>query len=499
MSENQQSGKHEGAEPPAADAPRMLKMIGYTLAAIVLLRLLSLPFYPILDKTEARYAEIGMHMLQTGNWITPLIEPNVPYWGKPPLSMWLTALSYLAFGLNEFGARFSSFVIYGLLLYLTYRVGANERDRLFGLTAALVLSSMGLAFYLGGAVMTDPALTLGITLTMVGFWLGTRRADRAGSYLFFLGLPIALLAKGPIGVILPGLAIGAWIAWQRQWAATWRNLPWITGTCLVLVLALPWYYLAELKTPGFLRYFIIGEHFERYLVSNWRGDLYGSGRSLPLGTIWLLGFAATLPWPFVWVTALLNGEQRSLVFNRHLLRDPWLGYLIAWALAPFVFFTLARNTLLTYVAPAMPALALLTAHVLRNLQFDRFRLRIPLLAALTPLVFTAIIAAIQIAPRSVPMPSQVNIVRAYEGLRVGPRYNLIYLFDRPYSADFYTRGRAKLAKTTDGVIAAIEQADDPYFAISINRFGILPAALRERLETITSANGTLLLRPRPKA
>ena len=55
----------------------------------------------------------------------------------------------------------------------------------------------------------------------------------------------------------------------------------------MLALAVPWYVMAEQATPGFLDYFLVGEHFRRFTVSGWEGDLYGNAHTEPLGTIWL--------------------------------------------------------------------------------------------------------------------------------------------------------------------------------------------------------------------
>jgi 4-amino-4-deoxy-L-arabinose transferase-like glycosyltransferase len=461
----------------------------YALAAIVAVRFLTLPFYPILDKTEARYAEIALRMVQTGNWITPFIEPSVPFWAKPPLSTWASALSYLMLGVNELAARLPSFFAYVAGIALTYRIGADARDRLFGISAALALASMGLAFYLAGAVMTDSMLALGITVVMVAFWKAMTAPDRTWGYLFFAGCAVALLAKGPIGVLLPALAIGAWVAWHNKWRDTWRNLPWIAGTALTLVLALPWYLAAERATPGFLEYFIVGEHFARYLVPGWKGDLYGAGRAFPIGMVWLFAFAAALPWSLVFLRALVLKRERIVVFPP-LGRDPFLIYLLCWALLPLVFFTFARNILLTYVAPCLPAFALLSAHALRAIGQDR-DYRVPALAAIAPAVVLAFVIAIAVAPANPRLPSQAHVVAAYDKLQPGDRA-LVYLFEKPYSADFYSRGRARLAPTVEDARRLIENPEI-YFAVSAKALSRLPAELRDRLEVAAAGNETLLL------
>ncbi|WP_457333927.1 ArnT family glycosyltransferase [Rhizobacter sp. P5_C2] len=75
------------------------------IAAMVLLRLCGMAWLPLMDTTEARYAEVGRKMLELGDWITPWHDYGVPFWAKPPLSFWLTALSMKCFGVNEWAAR----------------------------------------------------------------------------------------------------------------------------------------------------------------------------------------------------------------------------------------------------------------------------------------------------------------------------------------------------------------------------------------------------------
>ena len=72
-----------------------------------------------------------------------------------------------------------------------------------------------------------------------------------------------------------------------QWKRAWKSVPWVSGTLLMLALALPWYVLAENKTPGFLDYFIVGEHWKRFVIKGWQGDLYGNAHSETPGTIWV--------------------------------------------------------------------------------------------------------------------------------------------------------------------------------------------------------------------
>ena len=97
-----------------------MKFLPTIIVVTILLRLLTLGAYPLFDPTESRYAEIGRKMVESGNYVTPMIEPGVPFWAKPPLSFWMSAYSYKLFGINEFTSRLPSFLLMGLVAALTY-------------------------------------------------------------------------------------------------------------------------------------------------------------------------------------------------------------------------------------------------------------------------------------------------------------------------------------------------------------------------------------------
>ena len=240
---------------------------------------------PFTDTTEARYAEIARKMLETGDWITPQFSYGVPFWGKPPLHTWLSAAGMGIFGVNELAARLPIFLVACGLLALIYYWARAEKGQSFALVGTTLLTSSAMFYVASGCVMTDIPLVAGTALSMAAFWnaVQNRKQQRLWAYLFFVGLAVGLLAKGPVAIILIGLPVVLWAILGNRWKATWRDLPWVTGTVLMLAIAAPWYILAELKTPGFLRYFLIGEHFERFLVSGWEGDLYGNAHAEPRG------------------------------------------------------------------------------------------------------------------------------------------------------------------------------------------------------------------------
>src|SRR4029079_9879750 len=220
---------------------------------------------------------------------------------------------------------------------------------------------------------TDPALVFATTLSMAGFWEalhGRESTRRAAGLVFFFGLAAGLLAKGPVGVVLTLLPVGAWTLWTGSWRAVAMRLPWLMGTLLMLALAVPWYWAAERASPGFLDYFLVGEHWKRFVEPGWRGDLYGQAHARPRGTIWLFWIAAALPWSPLAIGWLARALATLSHSARRLVRDPWCSYLLLWTLAPMLFFTVSGNVLVTYVLPGMPAFALLLCEFWRPATAD---------------------------------------------------------------------------------------------------------------------------------
>ena len=106
------------------------------------LRLVSLGLYPLMDNTEARYADIARVMLSLGDWVTPWYDTGVPFWGKPPLSFWTTGLSFSLLGVNEFAARLPHFLAALLVGWLVWGWAApSARQQALAAVALLAGSS----------------------------------------------------------------------------------------------------------------------------------------------------------------------------------------------------------------------------------------------------------------------------------------------------------------------------------------------------------------------
>lgn len=420
--------------------PRRLVIAVFIL--FLAIRIVAMFTVPYTDTTEARYAEIARKMAETGDWITPQFDYGVPFWGKPPLHTWLAALGMKMFGANEFGGRILIFASACALLALLHHWVKSERGSRSAWLGTTLIASCGVFNIAMAAVMTDMVMLAGTSLSMVGFWnaIQGRHRARLWSYLFFVGLAIGMLAKGPVAVVLTAMPLFGWMVWQCRWRDLWERFPWFGGVLLLLALSAPWYVAAELKTPGFLRYFIVGEHFERFVTSGWQGDLYGSGHAQPRGMIWMFWALAMLPWtPFLLAPLF---RRRRLVSAFRGAQGAWPAYLLCWAVAPMIFFTLATNIIPTYVITGVPASALLGLEWWRvSGTIGRVSMQRAYSGTLLANLVIVIVALVAIGDGggSITKRSDKQIVAAVRGL--GANYHTFG--KRSYSAEFYTQGAAR--------------------------------------------------------
>lgn len=420
------------------------RIIIFLIFSIWLLRLISLGLYPLMDTTEARYGEIARIMDELNDWISPWFDYEVPFWGKPPLSFWLTALSFRLFGITELAARLPHYLCGAFVAWMVWDL-AFRNSYHSALYALAFLTASALFFISSGAVMTDMVLVAGMILSMRSFWLALYSKDQNQvyeKYLFFLGLAISLLAKGPIGFILTYIPIITWSILTRNIGATLRIILWKQGIILTLILVVPWYIIAEIRTPGFLYYFLIGEHWDRFIVPGWKGDLYGSGHHYPRGTIWLFLLVDILPWSIlIPIFMISNSKNRE---NKIIKKEKfaWRLYFILWFLAPVCFFTFAKNILWPYVLPGLPALALLAGDWLEDFIDQKAVKKLLIHGLLVTFILPIVVFISPPFNKRIQNKSAKEIISQYEKKK-NPNDNLVFVGKRSFSADFYSKGKAE--------------------------------------------------------
>lgn len=448
---------------------------GFGLLAIIwTTRILTLGLYPLYDPSESRYAEMARKMLETGNWATPLIDYGVPFWGKPPLTIWMTASSLWLGGINDFSARLPSVLLSLGIIWMVFDLANRQRSPDKAWNAVIILASTVLFFVMSGTVTMDVCMSFGITLALASFWLALQEDNPYRAYLFFVGLSIGLMAKGPVVLVLSAIIIGLWTGISGAWFRVWQRLPWIKGTLLMLCISAPWYWLAEQKTPGLLDYFFIAEHWKRFPENGWTGDIYGNDHAHTHGMIWIYWLGAAFPWSLIFLNRLMTDLAKTKSVELLSSNDGWRLYCLLWMVSPLVFFTFSTNIIWTYVLPGLPGFALLLAD---NMNQSRFRAAF---ALCVPLSFLALVIAYHL-PNIDFFKSQKSIITAYRHASA-PNEHLIYFMDTPYSAQFYLQGQASMLTGINALLDRLTDTNHDFYVFRTTDLDLLPEIVKLRLE-----------------
>ena len=295
----------------------------------------------LMDPDEGRYAEIAREIFVLKDWLVPHLN-LFPYLEKPPLVNWLTALSFKALGYNELAARLPSAVSALGGLFLAYGLGRVMWGPAAAFLGATVLGTCA------GYVTLGRILTLDMTfsfLVNLGIGLGylALRQEQPRLWPWAYGvLALGVLTKGPVALVLAGLIWGLWVLIQRR---TWKSLislvqPW--SWLLLAVLVLPWFAYLQWRIPEYFRFFILEQHFGRFLTPAIHPQPFYYFGPVFLGLL--------LPWTFLLPWAWWAPSQE---------RDPDRTLLLIWAGVVLVFFSLSRGKLAPYILPALLPLALL--------------------------------------------------------------------------------------------------------------------------------------------
>jgi 4-amino-4-deoxy-L-arabinose transferase-like glycosyltransferase len=329
-----------------------------------LLFFLGLGSMGLTDRDEGRNAEAGREMFETGNWVSPTFNYE-PRFAKPVLVYWLMSLSYRSFGVDEFAARLPS-AVFGLgLILLQYLFLSRFYGPVVGLFGALMLLLNIQIIGLSRMVLTDSVLIFLTTLSLFSFWLGFQghNRERWWRWIFYVGMALATLAKGPVGFLVPCVTIALYLSATGQWSRFWHQGTPLAGFLLFVALALPWYLMM---------WTLHGTEYAASAKANTVGRFLNpmEGHSFSLFfyvPVLLLGFFPWSGWlPFAWYQAFRSwrmarskGQQEPVGSTPTQQQLEWFA--AVWVLGVFIFFTLSSTRLPHYIAPLFPAAALLTA------------------------------------------------------------------------------------------------------------------------------------------
>lgn len=284
----------------------------------------------------------------SGNWMT-LTQNGAPYYDKPAPYFWLVALGLKLLGLSELAVRLPSALAATLTVGSVFLWGSFSGGPRRGLWAGLILATSMEFVFLGRLGKMDMIFTFFFTAALLSF-LSWRARGRGFIWLFYLFIGMASLAKGPAGILLPSLIVGATLAIEKKWEL-FRKMRLLEGVGLVALISGPWYLIANHLDPEYMRRFLWDHNVLRFFTLE-----KGIHHPEPVYFFIPILLAGFLPWS-VFLPAILHHlwEQRREDGKEERL------LLSVWAAVVLLFFSLARNKLGTYILPIFPPLALLAA------------------------------------------------------------------------------------------------------------------------------------------
>ncbi len=305
---------------------------------------------------EGRYVEIPREMVLSGDYITPRLN-GIKYFEKPPLLYWMQTVPIKLLGIHEWSMRLVPLILGILGCLITYLAGFFLYNRKTGLLSATILGTSILHYSLSRLIILDMGVSTFITGALCAFIVGIQKPAglkrRLCVYLFAICAGLAILAKGLIGLAIPGGIIFLWLLVQSQW----KNLKPLylpSALGIFLLITLPWHILAAIRNPEFLEFYFIHEHFTRFLTTVHH-------RYQP----WWFFIPVIVVGFMPWIAFLAGATKEAIAKIIQNFKDQKTEiFLGIWILFIFLFFSASNSKLIPYILPIFPALSLLTGNYL---------------------------------------------------------------------------------------------------------------------------------------
>ncbi|OGI21052.1 MAG: hypothetical protein A2287_09790 [Candidatus Melainabacteria bacterium RIFOXYA12_FULL_32_12] len=352
-------------------------------SSIILLLLLVCSFffffklgsYKLIDVDEPRYAEAAREMLANSNWITPYFNYELRF-DKPIFFYWLVMISFLFFGISEFAARFPSALLATALVLFTYYFGRTTVSRSFGLISSLILATSLEFIAMARMSITDMTLIFFVSATIYSAILATFSKSsfkKCWWWLAYLFCGIAVLTKGPLGIILTGIVLIPYLILTGKLKESLNPKFTIPGFIIFALAVIPWYYaiIAE-HGRAFTDYFFI-----KHNISRFSGDFIQHQQ--PFYFYFAVIFIGFFPWAIYFIPIaikeilnlckhIVNSKVEFKKLNFALLKEAdnkskIITLSIMWFISMLALFSVSKAKLITYILPLFPAMSLLTGNM----------------------------------------------------------------------------------------------------------------------------------------
>lgn len=295
---------------------------------------------------EPDIAEVARAMFLSGDWVTPRFIGEI-WVDYPPMIYWTgTVFSHLLGDMSAFSLRLPNALAAIATVLLTASVARSWFGERAAFWAGFSLLTFMLFVYEGNSYRPDVMFTITIAAGIFSYAAGS---DDRGSVmhrmLAFVFLGLAMLSKGPLGLLLPGLVLVVWLGLQRKWLRIFELAP----LSLIALLVYGSWFLANAQVMGLDNMFseFYAQNFARFVDGETRG--HAQPWFYYLRNFWL-DFS---PWSWLFPPALW------WLYRSEKWRDPKVQLALLWFFIFFAFLSAAATKRQLYLLPAFPAVALL--------------------------------------------------------------------------------------------------------------------------------------------
>jgi uncharacterized protein (TIGR03663 family) len=314
----------------------------------------------LFEEDEARITEVAREILVTGKWID--VQHNFePWFHKPPLYPWLTAVAFMVFGISEFTARIWAALFSLGAIVSTFFIAKLIYGKTVAGLSSMILGSSLLVTVLGRAGFVDSGLMFFTAASMLFFLIAYRNESRK-SLLLLSALSAALgtLTKGPLGIILPGASIFLYLLVRKDLGFFSRYLrEFILSIAVYAAVATPWWIAETVIHGGAFLSGLLGQ----YMIGIYSTTFQKHSGPFYFYIIVLL--VGMIPWSVHTIYGLFRAIKKEE-------RDQSLLFLI-WTAVVFVIFSTAQTKVPGYILPIFPPLSIITAKSLKGILFEGSR------------------------------------------------------------------------------------------------------------------------------
>ena len=328
----------------------------------------------IMDIDASQYASMSREMLESGSYLQ-VFEHGKDYLDKPPLIFWLSSLSMKIFGVNNFGYKLPSFLFALLAIYSTYRFALLFYNKTIAQLAALVLATSQALFLITNDCRTDTLLMGCVAFTFWQLSAAFLSNKKINFLIGFIGIGMGMLAKGPVALIIPGMAFTTHFIFKKEYK-NFLRIEYLWGLLVIGFILTPMciglyqqfdmhpekVVNGETGTSG-LRFFFWTQSFGRITGENkWHNAVYFSY------------LFETMLWSFApWIGYLVGGVITSIlnIFKKSQLIDNQEYITVGGIVLGYISLATSKYQLPHYIFVVYPLAAVVTARFLYALVYEK--------------------------------------------------------------------------------------------------------------------------------